>query len=303
MATDQPTVAVVGAYNQGLTVTVPRLPVPGETVLGADYMEGPGGKGSNQAVAAARLGATARFIGRIGDDRFGTAARELWATEEIDTTHVTVDDSEPTGVGLVTVAENGENAITVAPGANETLTAEHVEAAEDAIASADVLLTQLEITQAPVRRALELAADHGVEAVLNPAPARSLSDDLLSLVDVLVPNETEAKRLAGYEPDAAVDPERLAAAVHARGPTAVVVTLGGDGLVVKTDTTTRIAAADVSVVDTTGAGDAFCGAFAAERGRGASIVDAAASARTAAGQACTEYEVIPALPTREAIDR
>lgn len=302
MATDEPTVVVVGAYNQGLTVTVPQLPVPGETVLGTEYMEGPGGKGSNQAVAAARLGVTAQFVGRIGDDRFGTAAGELWATENVATTHVTVDESAHTGVGLITVAEDGENAITVAPGANETLTPAHVEAAQEAIAQADVLLTQLEIPRPPVRRALELAHDHGVEAVLNPAPARSLPDELLGLVDVLIPNETEAKRIAGYEPDATVDPETLVGAVHERGPEAVVLTRGGNGVLIEAETTTRLAAADVSVVDTTGAGDAFCGAFAAERSRGATLVDAAAYARTAAGQSCTAYEVIPALPTRDELE-
>lgn len=302
MATEEPTVAVVGAYNQGLTVTVPRLPVPGETVLGADYMEGPGGKGSNQAVAAARLGASARFIGRIGDDRFGTAATELWAEEGVDWAAVTVDERDHTGVGLITVTEDGENAITVAPGANEAFTSEHVTEAAERIRTADVLLTQLEIDQAPVMKALEIARKHGVETVLNPAPARSLSDDLLTHVDVLVPNETEAKRLAGYDPDATVPPETLAAEVHSRGPDTVVLTLGEDGVLVRAESTTHLPAAAVEIRDTTGAGDAFCGALAVERGRGMSLVQAAGFARTAAGLACTEYEVIPALPTRAEVE-
>jgi len=302
MATDSdPAVAVVGAYNQGLAMTVPAIPVPGETVTGVDYAEGPGGKGSNQAVAAARLDASVSFVGRVGDDRFGERARALWRREGIRAVVETVP--EPTGVGFVIVDEDGENAITVAPGANAALDGPAVEAAAGEIAAADVALTQLEIPDEPVAATLELAAQRDTEAILNPAPARELPEAILANADVLTPNRTEARTLAGYAPDADVPDERVAAALLDRGPDAVVLTRGGDGALVCTpERTVEVPAPSVEVVDTTGAGDAFNAGFAVARAEGADLSDAARFGTVVGGLACTDYEVIPALPDRTAVE-
>ena len=302
MATDPgPSLTVVGAYNQGLTMTVPEIPVPGETVTGEDYAEGPGGKGSNQAVAAARLGASVSFIGRVGDDRFGEQARALWRREGVRAVVETA--SEPTGVGFVIVDEAGENAITVAPGANAALDGPAVRAAVGEITAADVVLTQLEIPNEPVVATLELAAEQGTEAILNPAPARELPEEILANVDVLTPNRTEARTLAGYAPDADVPDERVAAAVLELGPDAVVLTRGRDGALVRTpELTVEVPAPSVEVVDTTGAGDAFNAGFAVARAEGANLSDAARVGTVVGGLACTDYEVIPALPDRAVVE-
>ncbi len=295
-------VAVVGSYNHGLTMTVPSLPVPGETVLGGDFAEGVGGKGSNQAVAAARLGADAALVGRLGDDRFAADAEALWDREGVDASAVERVDGTHTGVGFVIVDESGENAIAVAPGANEAFGAPAVREAADTVAGADVLLTQLEIGDEAVVAALETASEAGVEAVLNPAPARELPAAALAAVDVLTPNRTEARILAGHDPDAAVDDRPLAADLLARGPDAVVLTRGADGaLVVTDDGATAVPAIEPDVVDTTGAGDAFNAGFAVARAEGLGLVAAVRFGVVAGGLACTAYEVVPALPTREAV--
>ncbi|WP_115863757.1 ribokinase [Halorussus litoreus] len=293
MTTEKATVAVVGSYNHGLTMSVPDIPVPGETVLGSDFEEGVGGKGSNQAVAAARLGADATFVGRIGDDRFGDDAVALWDEAGVDAAVERVP-GEHTGVGFVVVEQSGENAIAVAPGANAHLDGEAVRAERQAIADA-------------AESGAATDADAGApstEVVLNPAPARELPAEILSDVDVLTPNRTEANMLLGHPPDAERDPAALARELLERGPSAVVLTLGADGaLVVTGEQETRVPPADVDVVDTTGAGDAFNAGFAVARGEGASLVEAAAFGCRAGGLACTAYEVVPALPEREAVDR
>lgn len=300
-ATDEPAIAVVGAYNQGLAMTVPEIPVPGETVTGEDYVEGRGGKGSNQAVAAARLEGAVSFVGRVGDDRFGEQARALWRREGVQAVVETV--SEPTGVGFVIVDEAGENAITVAPGANATLDESAVRAAAPEIAAADVVLTQLEVPDEPVATTVEVAAERDTEAILNPAPARDLPNGVLADVDVLTPNRTEARTLAGYAPDADVSDDRVAAALLDRGPTAVVLTQGGDGALICTaERTVSVPAPTVEVVDTTGAGDAFNAGFAVARAEGADLPAAARFGTVVGGLTCTDYEVIPALPDRETVE-
>ncbi|WP_458189395.1 ribokinase [Haladaptatus sp. NG-WS-4] len=295
-------VTVVGSYNHGLTVSTPYIPVPGETVLGSDFVEGVGGKGSNQAVAAARLGAAASFVGCVGSDRFADDALSLWAADGVDAAVTHVEDAH-TGVGIVIVNEDGENAIVVAPGANSHLDRDAVENSAAAITTADVLLCQLETTDEPVAAAGEIAAANETEFILNPAPAREVPADVLTNVDVLTPNKAEALMLAGHPPDADLDAVVLAEDLLEMGPDAVVVTLGGDGALVATaEMTRRVPSADVDVVDTTGAGDAFNAGFAVARGEGASLVDAARFGCRAGGLACTAYEVVPALPDREAVE-
>ncbi|MGM0606412.1 MAG: ribokinase [Halobacteriota archaeon] len=297
-------VAVVGSYNHGLTMSVPTLPVPGETVLGEGFAEGVGGKGSNQAVAASRLGAETSFVGCVGEDRFGDAAIELWDREGVDVRQVERTTETHTGVGFVIVEESGENAISVAPGANRKLTPEMVRGATDAIRTADVCLCQFEIEDEPIAEAVRIASAGGTDVVVNPAPARTVPDSLLSDVDVLTPNRSEARILAGYRPDEEVDDEDLLDELRDLGPRAIVLTRGSDGALVGTEeTTTHVSAVAVDVVDTTGAGDAFNAGFAVGLGEGMSIVDAARFAAVSGSLACTAYEVVPALPNRKDVDQ
>jgi ribokinase len=302
---DQPVVTVVGSYNVGLTMTVPRFPVPGETVVGENFAEGPGGKGANQAVGAARLGAAARFVGRVGEDRYGDRALELFEAEGVGAGAVVRDPEAATGAGFVVVREDGENEITVAPGANDRLDADDVAAAADRIAGgddlrqADVLLVGLEVPDDPVIAAVEHAVDAGVPVVCNPAPARELPAAILEGTRVLTPNRSEANVLAGREPDADTDPEAVARGLLAMGPESVVVTLGAEGaVVVENGAVTRVTAPDVEAVDTTGAGDAFNAAFAVALAGGADPVGAARVGCRAGALATTTPEVIPALPRR-----
>ncbi|MFW5963898.1 MAG: ribokinase [Natronomonas sp.] len=299
--TDEPRIAAVGSYNHDMSVTVPSLPVPGETVSGEDFQEHAGGKGSNQAIAAARSGGDVAFVGCVGDDRFGESARELWAEEGIDVTVPSVEAA--TGVALIHVDEAGVNAIAVASGANGELGAETVRSVEEDLTDRDVFLSQLEIPLEAVTEGVAIATESGAEVVLDPAPFRAIPDDLLADVSVLTPNEGEVRLLAGHDPDADVDEETAARRVLDRGPDAVVVTLGADGALVVTDA--RTAAVDpipVDVVDTTGAGDAFNGALAVARGNGLDLVEATERGVAAGALACTERGVIPSLPERDAIE-
>jgi len=298
--TDDPRIAAVGSYNHDMSVTVPSLPVPGETASGEDFQEHAGGKGSNQAIAAARSGGDVAFVGAVGDDRFGEYARELWAEEGIDAAVSSVETA--TGVALIHVEESGENAIAVASGANDDLDAETVQSA-GVIDGCDVLLTQLETPISAVTEAVSCGAATGAEVVVDPAPYRDLPDVFLQDVSILTPNESEVRLLAGHEPDADIDEETAARAVLDRGPDAVVVTLGADGALVMTDDdATAVDPIPVDVVDTTGAGDAFNGAFAVARGNGLSHLAATERGIAAGALACTERGVVPSLPERSAID-
>lgn len=303
MSTDGPRIGVVGSYNHGLTVSTPTIPVPGETVLGSDFQEGVGGKGSNQAVAAARLGAETTFVGRVGEDQFGDDAIELWEREGVDHAHVDRVAGVHTGVGFVIVDDEGENAIVVAPGANGDVDTRDVQEAAADLRDCDVLLCQLETETEPVRATMELAEEAGIAGVLNPAPARELDDELLGAVSYLTPNRTEARILTGHSPDADVDDEAIAAELLDRGVSTVVLTQGEDGaLVVTPDETVSVSAPDVEVVDTTGAGDAFNAGFAVAIAEGRGPVGAARFGCRTGALACTAYEVVPALPDRDAIE-
>ncbi len=300
---------MVGSANVDLVARAPSIPRPGETLLGSEFFQAAGGKGANQAVAAARLGAEVAFVARVGDDRFGADAIEGYRAEGIDTNHVIVDPERPTGVALIVVSDDGENAITVAPGANGRLSAGDVERAAAVLRRADVLLVQLEVPLDAVARALEIANDAGVATVLDPAPARHLDPALLARVDVLTPNLAEARTLAGLEargladaehlavPDA--DAERLAGRLRERGVGACAVTLGPDGVVLADALgTRRFAAQRVAAVDTTGAGDAFNGALAVGLAEGMDLDGAVAFALRAAAVSVTRAGAQPSLPRR-----
>jgi ribokinase len=291
--TQQPAVAVVGSLNLDLVVRVPRLPGPGETVSGGDVFRNPGGKGANQAVAAARLGRTVAMVGCVGDDPPGRELLGSLQADGVDTAQVRVVDGVPSGAAFITVGQDGENQIVVSPGANARLTAEDVAAAGAALRAAAVTLLQLEVPLEVVAAAARAA---GGLVVLNPAPVRELAEELLGEVDVLVPNRVELAQLAGAPAPATVEE---AAALAGRLPAhAVVVTLGADGaLVVEDGRSSHVPAVRVRPVDTTAAGDAFCGGLADALAGGASLQDAARWAVRVAAAACMREGAQASLPT------
>ena len=293
-------IVVLGSSNTDMVVPVSRIPGVGETVLGEDLVIAPGGKGANQAVAAARLGAQVRFIGAVGDDAFGEGSLSGLRAEGIDTEHLRTVPGAPSGVALITVDGEGRNAIAVAPGANGRVTADHVREASGALSGAGVLLAQLETPLEAVREALRLARDAGCRTVLNPAPApaEGLPDDVLSLVDVLTPNEGEARALAGEG-----SPEEMARALLGRGVEAVVITLGEEGALVTTrEREERLPAHRVRPVDTTAAGDAFNGALAVALAEGRELPDAARFASATAALSVTKRGAQPSMPRRDEVE-
>lgn len=291
-------VAVVGSANVDLVVRVPAIPRAGETVLGGDLHRFAGGKGANQAVAAARLGGVVTFVARVGDDELGRTSLEGYEGEGIDTRHVVVDPDAPTGAALIAVDREGENAIAVAPGANARLAPADVEAAADAIRGAGVLLLQLETPLEASRRAIAIAEDGGTAVILNPAPARPLERDLLGGVDVLTPNLEEARTLAARLGTDGSEPGELAAALLDAGVGRVAITLGGEGvLIADRDGSERLPARPVDAVDTTAAGDAFNGALGVAIAAGLGWRDAVAFGQRAGALAVTREGAQPSLPT------
>ena len=288
-----PAVAVVGSLNLDLVIRVAELPGPGETVTGGDLFRNPGGKGANQAVAAARLGRRVAMVGRVGDDEAGRVLLGSLEADAVDTSQVKVLDGVPSGTAFITVSEDGENQIVVSPGANARLTAGDVAAAKAALGGAAVTLLQLEVPLAAVAAAARTA---GGTVVLNPAPVRDLPAELLADVDVLVPNRVELAQLAeGAVPESVAEAVRLAGRLPAR---AVVVTLGADGcLVVEDGDAAHVPAVPIRAVDSTAAGDAFCGGLADALAGGASLQEAARRAVRVAAAACLRPGAQASLPT------
>lgn len=262
MPTAANSVCVVGSVNMDLVVRTPRLPRPGETILGGAYRTFPGGKGANQAVAAARLGAKTSLIAAIGDDAHGIKLKAVLEAESLDLSRLLVRKGEATGLGLITVDDAGENIIVVSPGANATLAADDIRAAEGAISGCDCLLMQLETPSATVLEAARIARSANKAVILNAAPARAIAPELIKLVDVLIVNRTEAAILLQMDPS--LEPARLALRLPELGPTAVILTLGSQGSILAyKGRPRRIPTPSVQSVDAVGAGDAFCGGLAA----------------------------------------
>ena len=295
-----PRIAIVGSYATGLVMKVAKIPVRGETVLGSGYRVDFGGKGSNQAVGCARLGAETSFIAKLGQDNFAKMALDLYRAEGIDTSYIRRTNRAPTGVGFIMVeADSGHNSIVLDPGANDLLEAEEVTASTSAMENAAVVMTQLEIPVEAAEAAMALGRKSGAITVLNPAPVRLLPPSVFQNTDVLTPNETEAKVLVGLAPDAAVQPEQLATELVKQGAKQVVITLGERGaLVVTASSSTLIPAFRMQVVDTTGAGDAFNAGLATALSAGIALESAVRFAVIVAGLAVTKEGVIPALPRR-----
>jgi len=296
-------ILVVGSSNTDLIIRVPRLPRPGETVLGGEFSTAAGGKGANQAVAAARAGGRVTFVARIGADGFGDRALANIESNGIDARFVLRNEGAPSGIALITVDERGENSISVASGANALLAAADIERAGEAFAAADILLLQLESPLDAVAAAVREARKRGVPVVLNPAPARDLDDDLLRLVAVLTPNEHEAGLLAGI----AVKDERsardAARRLRDRGPATVVVTLGERGVyAVAPGFEAHVPAFKVEPVDTTAAGDVFNGALAVALAEKLPLPEALRFAQAAAAISVTRPGAQPSAPTRAEIE-
>lgn len=287
----------MGSYNATLSIFVDRLPRPGETLLGNGFTGGPGGKGSNQAIAARRLGGDVHFVGCVGKDGYGDAALELWNKERVLTKHVKRSDTH-TGIAFVLVDRTGNNMIAVDPGANNDLGPEEVRGAEPLFRQSGVLLIQLEIPLDTVETAARLAKGCGNTVVLNPAPGRKASQLPLRYVDVVTPNEEEFLELAGVR-----DLEAGSETIMEMGPRAVVVTLGERGAFVATpDDRFTVPAPSVKAIDTTGAGDAFNGALAIALAEGKSLREAVTFANLAGALTTTKKEVIPALPIRQELE-
>jgi ribokinase len=292
----RPKIVVVGSANTDMVVRTEHLPLPGETVLGGKFIMTAGGKGANQAVAAARLGAEVTFVARLGRDVFGDRSLAGYQAEGIKTAYIVRDEEEASGVALIVVDAAAENIITVAPGANGHLSPADVYAAEQAIAEADGVLLQLEIPLETVQAAIELAKRRHVRVILNPAPARSLPDDVLSAVDVLTPNENEAAKLIGEQVDSPLE------ALIARGVDSIIMTCGAQGCeVLSRGQHQRVPGFHVEAVDTTGAGDCFNGALAVALARGLDVAEAARYANAAAAMAVTRLGAQASLPLDEEV--
>jgi len=297
-------VVVLGIYVTDLTFRASRMPLLGETIAGSAFKMGPGGKGSNQAVAAARAGADVIFCTRLGADAFGDIARSTWAAEGITARAVSMNDMA-TGAAHIFVDEaTGGNAIIVAAGAAGSLCAQDVEAIESDIAAAAVFVTQLEQPVPAARRGLELARRHGVTTVFNQAPALHLDDDIFPLCDYITPNETEATALTGIAIASVDDARRAADALLAKGVRAVIVTLGEAGALFHTRHQSVLVPAFKcgQVVETAGAGDGFTGGFAAALARGEAALDAVRFGCALASLSVTRAGTAPSMPRREEIE-
>ena len=297
-----PSIVVVGSSNTDMVVRVPHIPVPGETVLGGDFIVAAGGKGANQAVAAARLGATVFLVACLGEDTFGDNAIANFRREGIRTDYVVRYAEAPSGVALIFVGEEGENSIAVAPGANEHLSQAHLESAKKAIIESDVMLLELEVPLTTVSRAISMACQAGVRVILNPAPARPLSDELLAQVDIITPNESEASLLTGVGVTDLPSAKEAARALLRAGVGTVVITMGKRGaLLTRDDDMVLVPGFAVEAVDTTAAGDAFNGGLAWAWGRGMELDKAVRFANAVGALAVTKMGAQPSLPTFEEV--
>ena len=297
-------IVILGVFVADTAYRAKRQPTMGETILGESFALGPGGKGSNQAVAAAKAGGDVHFITRLGDDPFAQMARDTWAVAGV-APAVTVDDKSYTGAAYIFIDDaTGDNAIIISPGAASRISVEDVEAQTDLIRSADVFITQLEQPIPAAQRALEIAKTGGTKTILNPAPAAELSDDILALCDYVTPNESEAEGITGVPVETTDDAARAADTLMARGVGAAIITLGAQGVFYKDkDTALHVPAISAGdVVETTGAGDAFNGGFGVALAEGMSPEDALRFGCATAGISVTRLGTAPSMPDRAEID-
>jgi ribokinase len=296
----------MGVFAVDLAFRVKRLPVWGETVLGSEFRLGPGGKGSNQSVAAARLGAQVYFISKVGSDSFADIARKTYEEEGVDTRFLFSSENDTTGAAAIIIDETkGENAIVITPGAANALSTDEIDRARNCIADAAVFMTQLELPLPIVVHGLKTARELGIPTILNPAPACALDDATLALCDYLTPNESEAETLTGLPVASLEDAENAASQLLARGIRNVIITLGARGALIKTPSTTlHIESFNAGpVVDTTGAGDAFNAGLAVALSDGMSLEEAARFGCVVAGISVTRHGTAPSMPRRAELEQ
>lgn len=292
-------IVVIGSSNTDMVIRSEKLPKPGETVLGGEFLMNPGGKGANQAVAAAKLGGDVALVAKVGDDLFGREAKSGFADQGIDTSCMLVDEETPSGVALIMVDEDGENSIAVAPGANGRLSPDDIDQVSETLDGAAYLLMQLEIPLETVEHAARLAAEKEVKVILNPAPAQGLPDDLLRSLFLITPNQNESRLLTGIEVTDEPSAEKAAAKLRDRGVDTVIITLGADGAyIVSDEINERIPAPKVEAADTTAAGDTFNGALAVALAEGQSLVEAVRFANRAAAWSVTKMGAQNSAPLR-----
>ena len=298
-------IVVIGSSNTDMVVKTSHLPIGGETVLGGDFFMNAGGKGANQAVAAARYGNRVVFVAKTGDDLFGAQVREQMKQDGIITDYVFVDKEHPSGVALITIDKDAENCIVVASGANMYLSPEDIDKAADEIRSADVVLMQLECPVETVAYAARMATQAGVPVILNPAPApvEPLSTELMQDLYLITPNRSEASRISGIEVTNMESAQRAAKAIYDMGPRNVIITLGSEGsLIYDGAMFMRVEAMKVEAVDTTAAGDTYNGVLASVIAERRSLIEAAGEASIAGAISVTRMGAQPAAPTREEIN-
>jgi ribokinase len=303
MGQNKPKIVVVGSSNMDLVVKSPRIPAKGETILGDDFIMTPGGKGANQAVAAAKLGAEVYFVAKLGDDIFGRQSLSNFQKVGIHTEYVEQTNEAPSGVALITVDDAGDNVIVVAPGANQKLSPDDVKKAQSTIASSGAVAAQLEVPLETVEFAARLANDSGVPFILDPAPAQKLSDEFLRMVDVLTPNETEAGILTGIK---VTDEESALAAAKdllRRGVKAVILTMGAQGYLLMTkDAAEFVSSVKVDAIDATAAGDAFTGSLGVGLAQGKTLKDAALFANHVAALSVTKMGAQSSMPDAKQVE-
>ena len=303
MEQNKPKIVVVGSSNMDLVVKSPRIPSKGETILGGDFIMTPGGKGANQAVAAAKLGAEVYFVAKLGDDIFGRQSLSNFQKVAVQTEYVVQTKEAPSGVALITVDDAGDNVIVVAPGANLELSPDDVKKAQSAIASSGAVAAQLEVPLETVEFAARLANDAGVPFILDPAPAQKLNNEFLRMVDVLTPNETEAEILTGIEVTDENTAMVAAKDLLERGVKAVILTMGSKGYVLATkDGAEFIPAVRVDAVDATAAGDAFTGSLGVGVAQGKTLKEAALFANYVAALSVTKMGAQSSMPDAEQVE-
>ncbi len=294
---------VVGSSNTDMVIKTSHLPLPGETILGGNFFMNAGGKGANQAVAAARLQGNVAFIAKVGNDMFGEQARELFRSEGIDVTGVLTDEQHPSGVALIMVDEKGENCIAVASGANAHLLQEDIIGFEQQIQQAAIVLMQLETPVATIEHVAKLASSAGVSVILNPAPAVRLSDGLLSNIAIITPNQTEAEILTGIAVNDMLSAEKAAIALCEKGIETVIITMGEKGAFLFSEGKGELIASErVIAVDATAAGDVFNGALAVGLSEGMTVKNAVVFACKAAAISVTRLGAQSSAPYRNEIN-
>lgn len=295
-------ILVVGSSNTDLIIKVPEIPRPGETLLGGQFQTFPGGKGANQAVAAARAGGEVVFIAAVGDDVYGAEAIRAYKEDNINTEDIKICKGVPSGIAMITVSHQGENAITVASGANGELSPSDLEEAEEPFEEADYMLIQLETPLETVQKAVELCSELDTRVILNPAPAAELPDEILKKVHIITPNETEAEKLTGTMVSDAESAKKAADALHKRGVQTVIITLGSQGAFLSDSVTslgTLIPGFSVKAEDTTAAGDVFNGQLAVALAEGGLMEEAIVQAHAAAALSVQKLGAQSSIPRRE----